>query len=322
MRIGDQSSLPQPTATPQPAPVKAAPTPTIGGDMFSPNPGAVNVVSYNVAGGASAFKLEEKLVDSQVFQKLVKGSPDAPIVACQETTPALAKKLKELSKNGNFEVIYPGQSWMPKFVPISPLMQGNMLLVPKRYKVESSESETFTGRAKNFFGAVKNLIFGDGKANDLVLALQNRGYVSARLKDTQTGKSFSVVNTHIAYKDEQRRQQTPQLLEVLKKAEAKGPVILTGDVNVEAPAPGRKLPADVQDFWKALEPIGLKDMGPTGAASASFWGNGHDIDVVMAKGFKSESGQMLTGDKMTIPGKTDAKQLSDHYAEADSLTFE
>ena len=307
----------------RPAAAQAAPkgdAPAIARDMFSANPQAVNVVCFNAAGGASGFKLEGELAKTPLLQKLIKGSPDAPIVAVQETTPGLAKKLLEEAKKGNFEVIWPGKAWLQKWIPTSTLMQGNMLLVPKRYQIEKQEAKTFAGRAGQFFKALKGFVFGDGKANDLLLALQNRGYVSASLKDSQTGKRFNVLATHIAYQDEVRRLSTPQLAEAI--ARAKGPTVLMGDMNVPTPEPGVKLSQGAKDFWKALEPAGMKDMGPSGQAGASYWKNGANIDVVMARGFKSESSRMLTGDQMTLPGRPDARQVSDHYAEADSLVFE
>lgn len=294
--------------------------PAIARDMFSANPEAVNVVCFNAAGGASGFKLEGELAGTPLFQKLIQGSPDAPIVAVQETTPGLAKKLLEEAEKGHFEVIWPGKAWLPKWIPTSPLMQGNMLLVPKRYQIEKQEAKTFTGRAGQFLKAIKGLLFGDGKANDLVLALQNRGYVSAALKDTKTGKRFNVLATHISYQDEIRRLSTPELVGAIAKS--KGPTVLMGDLNVPTPEPGVKLNAGASDFWKALEPAGMKDMGPMGQAGASYWKNGANIDVVMARGFRSESSRMLTGDQMTLPGRPDARQVSDHYAEADSLVFE
>ena len=211
---------------------------------------------------------------------------------------------------------------MPKGVPTSTLMQGNMILVPKRYQVQKSEAQTFAGRAGKAFGAVKNLLFHHGKANDVLLALQNRGYITASLKDTQTGKSFSVVATHIAYDDAIRRDETPQLVAAIKKAQAKGPTVVMGDFNIPTLEAKPNQSQGGRDFWKELEPLLLEEMGPTGKDRVSFWKNGADIDSVLATGFQSVSHEMLTGDKMSIPGKPDAQQVSDHYAEADSLKFE
>lgn len=319
MRIENHTVAPRAAAA-RPAARANGPKPALATDGYQPRAGDVQVVTFNVAGGASAFKREGKLVDTPLFQKLIKGDADAPIVACQETTPNLAKALEEASKNGNFQVVWPGHSWLPRWFPTSTLMQGNMLLVPKRYKVQGVEAKTFAGRAHKLVDAVKGL-FHHGKANDLLLALQNRGYVSARLKDTQTGKDFSVVATHIAYKDDVRRTETPQLVDVVKRAEAKGPTLLMGDFNVPTPGPGANMNQDVVDFWQALAPLGLKDMGPTGKAGGSFWGNGQNIDAVLAKGFEGQAGEMLSGNKMTLPGHPDAKEVSDHYAEADTIRF-
>jgi endonuclease/exonuclease/phosphatase family metal-dependent hydrolase len=323
VRIGESSSLPpsSPAVKAAPAPA-AAPTPAMAGDSFKSDANNVDVVTFNVAGGASKFKREEKLIDTQLFQKLIKGDADAPIVACQEMTPALAKKLIEASKNGNFDVIYPGHPNTPKWVPISTLMQGNMILVPKRYQVQKTEAKTFSGRAGQFFDAVKGVLFHHKKPNTLLLAVQNRGYVEGQLKDTKTGKSFSVIATHVAYDDAVRRNETPQLAEVIKKAQAKGPTLVMGDFNVPTPEKMTKPNQGATDFWKGLESADLKDMGPEGKDAGTFWGNNQDIDSVLATGFKPVASEILKGDKMTIPGHPDAKEVSDHYAEADTIAFE
>lgn len=323
MRIGDQTPLPQPApAAKAPAP-QGAPAPTMAGDSFGSDSAAVNVVTFNVAGGASAFKLEEKLMDTPLFQKLVKGDPDAPIVGCQEMTPALAKKLIEAAeKSGNFEVIWPGSTLMPNWVPTSTLLQGNLLLVPKRYKVQKSESHTFKGRAGQLWDAIKGVFSGEKKLNSLLLAVQKRGWVEATLKDTRTGKTFGVLNTHIAYDPNVRRVSTPQLAEALGKLQAKGPMVVMGDFNIPTPEKMDKPNPSAMEFWKALEPFNLQDAGPQGQNSGTFWSNGKDIDSVLTNGFKSVKSEILSGDKMTLPGRPDAKQVSDHYAEADTIAFE
>ena len=319
MRIASTANRPQPLparSTPSATSQAAATRPV---DAFEPASRPVNVVTFNVAGGASGFKLEDKLVQAPLFQKLINGDPDAPIVACQETTPALAKALIAASKNGNFQVIYPGQAWMPKGVPTSTLMQGNMLLVPKRYQVEHSEAHTFAGRAHQFLSALDGFLFHHEKANDMLLALQNRGYIETQLEDTQTGKQFSVVATHVAYDDAVRRNETPQLVAAIRDAEAKGPTVVMGDFNTPTLEAKPHQGQGAVDFWNALGPLKLSDMGPTGKDRVSFWKSGQDIDSVLATGFQSVAHEMLSGDKMTLPGRPDAKQVSDHYAEADSL---
>jgi endonuclease/exonuclease/phosphatase family metal-dependent hydrolase len=315
--------VPQPVRSTASAPVEksSAAAPAQPADRFDPSHD-VHVVTFNVAGGASGFKLEDKLIDAPVFQQLINGDPNAPIVACQETTPALAKKLIALSKSGNFQVIYPGEAWMPKGVPTSTLMQGNMLLVPKRYEVEKTEAHTFSGRAHKFLSALDGFLFHHEKPNDLLLALQNRGYVTAALRDTTTGKRFNVVATHVAYDDGIRRDEAPQLVEAIRKAQASGPTVVMGDFNTPTLEAKPNQGAGAVDFWNKLAPLHLTDMGPTGKDRGSFWKNGQDIDSVLATGFTSVAHEMLSGDKMTLPGRPDAKQVSDHYAESDWLRFD
>jgi endonuclease/exonuclease/phosphatase family metal-dependent hydrolase len=322
VRIGDQPQLPPTTPAAKPAAAQNVAAPALAADSFKQDSANVEVVTFNAAGGASAFKREAALVDTQLFQKLIKGDADAPVVAVQETTPALAKKLIEQSKNGNFQVIWPGHTFVPNWVPTSTIMQGNMLLVPKRYEVQKSESHTFSGRAGQLFDAIKGVLFHKKKINTLLLAVQNRGWVEATLKDTKTGKSFTVMGTHIAYDDAVRRVETPQLADAIKKAQAKGPTVVMGDFNVPTEAKMTKPNQGATDFWKALEPFGLKDMGPEGPNAGTFWKNGQDIDSVLTSGFKPVKSEILSGDKMTIPGQSDAKGVSDHYAEADTIAFE
>lgn len=91
-----------------------------------------------------------------------------------------------------------------------------------------------------------------------------------------------------------------------------------GDFNVPTPEkmtkpkPGRHV-----DFWKGLESANLKDMGPE-KDSGTFWGNGQDIDSVLATGFKPVASEILKGAQDDHPRHNDAKEVSDHYAEADN----
>lgn len=323
MRISSTSSaVKAPSTSGQAAGSPGAATPAPANDQFfSSNPAAVNVTSFNTAGDNCLHTPQAKIPDSPLFQKVIQGTPDAPIVACQETVPLLGKKMIDLSKNGNFQVVWPGHRWLPNWVPTSTLVQGNMVLVPKRYQIENVETHTFKGRWPAFFKALKNWVLGKGKANDMLLALQHRGWESLLLKDRVTGKLFTVIATHIAFADKVRREETPQLQAAIAKAQRQGPTVIMGDFNTPTRATNYNHDANINAFWDQMDATGMKDMGPTGKAAISNWMNNNDMDEVLATGFTSASAQMLTGSKMRIPSRPDAKGVSDHYAEADSLTF-
>jgi endonuclease/exonuclease/phosphatase family metal-dependent hydrolase len=318
MRIHDPSPLPPATAALLTKTVDTTgAVPGMGHDFFSSDANAVNVVTFNTAGDNCLKTPEEKVPDAPVFQKLIKGSPDAPIIALQETTPLLAKTLKAEAKNGQFKVIWPGHTWLPAWFP-SGSSTSSMVLVPKRYEVQGVKVHSFKSVHHSLFNTIENFLLRrpGGKIDSA-----NRGYLMVSLKDSKTGKKLNIVATHISWDSTLRPSETSQLLAAVKASEAQAPTVVMGDFNTPTLDTNFNHNRGVIDFWKGLEPAQLQDMGPTGKAGVSDWGSGQNIDSVLAKGFTSESHQMLTGNKMTIPGRPDAKKVSDHYAEADSLKF-
>jgi endonuclease/exonuclease/phosphatase family metal-dependent hydrolase len=300
-------------------PAPAAAAPAIAGDRFNRTDKSIQVMTFNTAGDGARHTNEALIPQSAAFQKVVTGAPDAAIVACQETTKPLSKTLRQLAKNGNFQVVYPGKAWLPSLLLSSPFVQGNMVLIPKRYQIEGVQNVTYAGRAGTFWQALKGVVLEHHPVNDLLVALQRRGYESIRLKDTVTGKRFTVIATHIAGDDAIRRKEEPQLLKAIKQAENAGPVVIMGDFNTASLDTAAADDKNVVDFWAGLAPAKLTAIGPKGRAGAT--AGSQDIDHILVKGFTERSSDVLSGNKMTIPGRPDADQVSDHFAKVASLDF-
>lgn len=311
MQINGAAKLAAPQTRAATTPVDTS-KPTSG---FSPD--AIRVMTFNTAGDGCRHTPENEIPLSQPFQKVVKGAPDAPIIACQETTSALAKSVQALAKNGNFQVVWPGgHTWLPSWLA-STLGQGNLVLVPKRYKVLSVQAHTYSGRLGLFWNAFKGVLFHHKPLNDLLLALQKRGYESIALQDKQTGKKFTMIATHVAFDDKVRRMEEPQLISAIKAAEAKGPVTVMGDFNTASEATNFSKNPNVTHFWQQMATTGVEDVGAKDNTDEA----GHEIDHVLQKGFHVAGDEVLDGNKLTIPGRKDASQVSDHYAHEVTLTL-
>jgi endonuclease/exonuclease/phosphatase family metal-dependent hydrolase len=293
--------------------VSAIPT----GDAFTHSNATINVMTFNTAGDACRNTPEDKIPLSQPFQQVIKGEAGAPIIANQETTPLLAKALlNEAKKNSNLQVVWPGgHTWLPAWAT-STMGQSNLVVIPKRYKIQSVQSHVFKGRLGNFFRALGGVLFHHKKPNDLVLALQRRGYETISLKDTTTGKNFTVIATHIAWDPAMRAQQSGQLVAAIDAAKAKGPVTVLGDFNTASDATNFNHDKSVTNFWKTLAPTGIQDVAPTDKTQGN-----QDIDHVLQEGFNVKGDEVFNGNKLTIPGRPDAGQVSDHYAHETGLTI-
>lgn len=293
--------------------VGAGPSPAL--DRFVPSTPPIDVMSFNTAGDGCRHTPEAQIPDSQPFQAVIQGQANAPIIACQETTSPLAEKLGQLSKNGNFQVICQGPTWLPSFFRASAFAQGNLVVVPKRYKVESVQWHDFSGRVGLTLGAIGDFLFHHGSLNDIVGAVQRRGYVSLRLEDRTTGKQFTLIATHLNGNDTVRRTEEPQLIRGIEAAQKNGPVTVLGDFNTPSEATNFDNDPAVTAFWQKMDAAGVTDQFPQDQTSG-----GQDIDhVLTAGGFTAVGHEVYSGNKLTIPGRPDASQVSDHYAHEVSL---
>jgi endonuclease/exonuclease/phosphatase family metal-dependent hydrolase len=271
-------------------------------------PNALSVCTYNTGVGDKSHASQDRYTDLSMFQRVINGAADAPIIATQETGPALAQHLQSLRKqHPNYEVF-----WMTT----TPLHQGNLLLVPKRFQVLAHDEEHYGGRLAQVFANLKDL-----KDANWGQTQEHRGYMWVELKDTQSGQRFTVLDSHISYWAAIRARQVKQFGEAIAKAETRGPVIACGDFNTPTEDTNHTHDSSVEKFWGVLAPLGLTDMGPTGLAGISDWGSAANIDHVLAKGFTSIHTHMYTGSELALTGFADAKSLSDHYPEEDVLAF-
>lgn len=310
----------RPVSTAQPvkaaqAPAAAAPAVKaagLTGDSYQRSD--IHVVTFNTAIGNSAVTTNQRdFVKLPFYQAVVKGDPNAPVMCLQEVGNAQIDEAKKLAKNGNFTVLTQRVGLLGR--------QNNMMLIPKRFKVQSYESNHFGwGHVK---AAVKDLwdwasSFGKHKMtlNTLWQLTEPRGYQKARVIDTVTGKPLTLFNAHIAYYDPLQRAHGDELFKAVHAAEKDGPVILGGDLNTRTadcdPHPKTSGSAYVRNLMGDLQ-----DMGPEGQPADK-----PNIDWVLGKGFTSVGARYYTGDSISLPGEPDAAHVSDHYAEEDVLRFE
>lgn len=275
-------------------------------NLSTPSP--VRVITFNTAVGNSKIKTPQgQFVNLPFYQEIVNGSPNAPILCAQEVGPDQLNKLKELSKNGNFKVIatyaHPGQA--------------NMILVPKRFEVVKSDHTTFTGQhVKGFVNALVGWFKGKGTPHWSQM-FEPRKYTEVLLRDKESGRQFTLYNTHISYYGPLKVEQAEQLLKAANKAAANGPVVLAGDLNTRA------ADNEALDAWDSNLRVrqmfgGLEDMGGPSADVKPK----SNIDWVLASGFESVSSKIYKGGDLTLPGFPSAELVSDHYAEEDTLRFQ
>ena len=137
-----------------------------------------------------------------------------------------------------------------------------------------------------------------------------RMWLEARLRERESRRTFTVLNTHLSVEPSLKRRQARAIVERTLAARRHGPVVLAGDLNV--PASGAK----GRDVEIAATLARLTDMGSPAA-------NGRpNIDYVLADGFTPLSSRRWTGDSLSLPGSPNAETVSDHYAEDALLCFE
>lgn len=269
----------------------------------------VKVITYNTAVGNSKIKTDQgDFVKAPFYQSVIKGEPGAPILCLQEVGNEQRKALEKLAENGNFTV-------QAQRVGLN-FKGNNLILVPKRYKVEKADNSYFgmeqvKAAGKTILGWFK----GEGKPsfNKIWQLVSLRGYQEMQLKDSATGKRFTVFNAHTSYDVALKGVHAERLFDAAREAGKRGAVIVAGDLNTySATDPGSK-PSDAETR-KHFE--GFTDMGAPGPAA-----DRHNIDWVLAQGFESVSSKIHTGDDIQLPSAANAALASDHYAEEDVLRF-
>jgi endonuclease/exonuclease/phosphatase family metal-dependent hydrolase len=295
-----------------PSAANAAKAPSVAGDSFQSSD--VHVVTYNTAIGNSKIKTNQAdFVKLPFYQKVINGDPNAPVMCLQEVGNAQIDAVKKLAKNGNFTVVTQHVGLYGR--------QNNMMLIPKRFKVQETESKHFGwSQVKVAAKSLWNWASSFGKKESMTFSkfnglIEPRGYQKVKVIDTVTNKPLTLFNTHIAYLDELQKVHARDLFAAVKEAEKDGPVILGGDLNTLS-AETDKDPNSDHAYVRA-QMGDMKDMGPKGKPAART-----NIDWVLAKGFDSVDSKWYIGDALSLPGSPNAETVSDHYAEEDVLRFE
>jgi endonuclease/exonuclease/phosphatase family metal-dependent hydrolase len=309
MRIHQAPALQAPTSRAA-APRAGAAAPGTAQDTYQP--ADVKVITFNTAVGNPRIKTRQAdFLQLPFYQKALQGAPDAPILCLQEVGNAQRDAVLAQAKGGRFTAI-------PMRVGARG-RQHNMLVIPKRYEVLSHDNDFFKGShlkgVLQLGWRVLKRGFRDRPSLDHLSQLwEPRGYQHVKLRDTVTGKTFTVFNTHTSFLDEVKVNHVRDLMDAARAARKQGPVIVAGDLNTRT-ADTDKHPAGFDA--KAREALaGFQDMGPAGAPPKHT-----NIDWVLADGFEGVSSKWYTGESISLPGSPDALTVSDHYAEEDVLRF-
>jgi endonuclease/exonuclease/phosphatase family metal-dependent hydrolase len=308
------ASAPVNAAQPVKAVASAAPAakaPGIAGDSFQSSD--IHVVTYNTAIGNSKITTNQRdFAKLPFYQAVVNGDANAPVMCLQEVGNAQIDEMKKLAKNGNFTVLTQHVGLWGR--------QNNMMLIPKRFKVQDYESNHFGwGHVKAAAKDIWDWASSFGK-HKLTLSLlgqltEPRGYQKVKVVDTVTNKPLTLFNSHMAYYAPLQKAHADELFKAVKEAEKDGPVILGGDLNTVT-ADTDPDPNSASAYVRAK--MGdLKDMGPTGKPADK-----NNLDWVLTKGFDSVGSKWYTGDSISLPGSPDASKVSDHYAEEDVIRYQ
>lgn len=302
-----------PTAAPNsrpralPAQGAASAPSRVAADAYRPDD--VRVITFNTAVGNPQIKTaQQDFLQLPFYRAVLEGQPGAPILALQEVGNAQRDAVKALAASGNFHVLAQRVGLRGR--------QNNMILIPKRYQVLAAENKYYAkshlvGVAKTLWGWAKGGFKGGLNLSQLS---EPRGYQALTLKDTQTGKTLTVFNSHTSYYDALKVEHNAQLFAAARDAARRGPVIVAGDLNTRTADTDRH--ASGWDAKSRAHMAGFQDMGPAGAPPDKT-----NIDWVLGQGFRPVSSRWYTGDALALPGSPNAKAVSDHYAEEDVLRY-
>jgi endonuclease/exonuclease/phosphatase family metal-dependent hydrolase len=232
----------------------------------------VRVVTFNAgAGNPRVTTPQERFLELPFYREALTSAPGAPILALQEVGDAQARALRDAP--GTARVL---QRRRPGL--------GNALVVPARYEVVSSRARYYVRPQLH------------GLADGALLWCRRRVrpnwrqfgelriWIEARLRDLETGRRFTVLNTHLSVEPSLKARQAAFVIGRAVAAAADGPVILAGDMNVPArAAKGRDVPV--------AERLGqLRDMVAPGT--------GKNIDYVLALGFEPLRSRIWAADEL------------------------
>lgn len=248
----------------------------------------VRVVTFNTAAGNPRITTPQAaFLELPFYRAALDGAPDAPILALQEVGDAQAAALRRS-----------GACVLQKRRP----GLGNALVIPPRYALLASRRRYFV--VPQLRGIVDGVTLWAGRRvrPNWRQFGELRMWIEARLRDRDTGRVFTIFNTHLSVEPSLKLHQAASIVARARAAALHGPVILAGDLNVPSGrARGRDVPV--------AELLGqLRDMGGAKPAKRP------NIDYVLALGFEPASSRIWATDEL-------GGIVSDHDPEDDVLRF-
>lgn len=215
----------------------------------------LRVATFNCAGGnPTCSGAWPELMTTDLYTSAL-NDPDGPVLALQEVNTAHRHALEAIrTRSAILEAHRPGQ--------------GNALIVPTRYEILGTQAR----RMNRANARALKMAYRDGHDIDWRQILEQRTWIAAELRDTQTGRTLTVFTTHLSGDPWVRIQQAEILLKRISIEP--GPVVLLADLNV------RKASTHVADqvIRRDLIPP-LRDMAPTV----------HGLDWILGRGGETVS---------------------------------
>jgi endonuclease/exonuclease/phosphatase family metal-dependent hydrolase len=254
----------------------------------------IRVVTFNTAAGNPRIRTPQaSFLELPFYREALEGAPGAPILALQEVGTEQARALKTTETGARIlQLRRPGL--------------GNALIVPARYDVVAARRGFYA--LSHLRGVVDGLRWwrADAHKPNWRQFGELRIWLEARLRERESRRTFTVLNTHLSVEPSLKRRQARAIVARALAARRHGPVVLAGDLNVPATgARGRDV--EIRATLARLTDVGSQVP---------------KIDYVLADGFAPVSARRWTGDSLSLPGSPNAETVSDHYAEDALLCFE
>lgn len=273
------------------------------------DPKAFRVITFNTAVGNPAITTKQRdFLQLPFYQDLLQGKPNAPVLCLQEVGNEQRAAVEQLAKAGGQFTVLANRVGAN---------QHDMMLIPKRFEVTKQETHRFLGiQFKAFFRTTFNWLFKGGEKPVFTQLLAPRGFLQATARDRVTGQTLTFIDTHLSYWKELRADQAAKLMRHARAAEALGPVVVAGDLNVRTADTDGPQHAHEGHAATRAHLKGYTDAGPSGNPPGK-----SNIDWVLVKGLQPLASKWYTGDSLSLPGSPNAKAVSDHYAEENLVTW-
>lgn len=246
-------------------------------------------ITFNCAAGNPQITTRPlDFLQLDFYREILDGHPDAAILGLQEVHPEQAKALRRRAVAGHFEMVHlarPGQ--------------GNALLIPKRFMLLERRASYYTwSQARSLLAAARRAITDRARLN-IRQYLELRMWVLARVLDTVTGCSLTVLCTHLSGDASLRLDQATSLFDRIHATP--GNVMLLADLNVRATS---KTPADTAIRTVLIPPL-------TDMAAGALDPRRPAIDWILGYGVEPVACRL----------HTDIGMMSDHFPKEATVRF-